>query len=52
MPNNTQSALIEDKHNKTMDWLATVDKDKVIDLAVSERRAVQKRSKEMDEKVQ
>ena len=25
-----------------MEWLETVDKDKVIDLAVSERQAVQK----------
>ena len=28
--------LIEGKHNKTVEWLETVDKDKVINLAVSE----------------
>ena len=33
---HTKSVLIEGKHNKTMQWLETVDKDKVIDLAMSE----------------
>ena len=47
---HTKSALIEGKCNKTMAWLETVDKlkDRVIDLTVSERRAVQKRNQEME----
>ena len=49
---HTKSALIEGKRNKTMEWLETVDKEKVIDLAVSERRAVQKRNHEIEIEVQ
>ena len=49
---HTKSVLIEGKHNKTMEWLETVDKDKVIDLAVSERQAVQKRNQEIEIDVQ
>ena len=49
---HTKSALIEGKRNKTMAWLETVDKDRVIDLAVSERRAVQKRNQEMEKEVE
>ena len=49
---HTKSVLIEGKRNKTMEWLETVDKDKVIDLAVSERQAVQKRNQEIEIDVQ
>ena len=35
-----------------MEWLETVNKDKVIDLAVSERRVVQKRNQQIEIEVQ
>ena len=49
---HTKSALVEGKRNKTMAWLETVDKHKVIDLAVSERRAARKRNQEIEKEVQ
>ena len=49
---HTKSVLIEGKRNKTMEWQETVDKDKVIELAVSERQAVQKRNQEIEIDVQ
>jgi len=42
---HTKTALIESKRNKTMAWLDTLStKDEVIDLAVAERQAVQRRN--------
>ena len=49
---HTKSVLIETKRNKTMQWLDSVDKDKIIDLAVSERHAVQKRNRKQQEEVE
>ncbi len=46
-------ALIESKRNKTMTWLDTLTtKDEVIDLAVAERRAVQRRNQEQEKETQ
>ena len=50
---HTKTALIESKRNKTMAWLNEfTTKDAVINLAVKEREAVQKESRDQEMEVQ
>ena len=55
LPNLSQtlSALIEVTYNKTVDWLNSQpdEKQEVVDLAVSERRTIQKTRKEYEKQI-